>query len=466
MKHIFLSYSRKDLGFVEKLAKDLQQVGYDVWYDLTDLSGGDRWASEIQAAIDQCDAFVTVISPNSVASNWVEKEFLYASNDKKNIVPVLYVTSKLPLWLLDMHYINIQGRNYKKNFPLVLAAIEDVEQPVVPPGPVKGLPILNPVWIGGIAGGIVLVLTAVFGLRALLASPERTPETTLTTIAIASFSTFTPAPVTETPAPPFATFTAEPPTEVVATPTLVSAITDSKGTEMLLVPAGSFYMGSEQGALSEKPIHVVGLDAFYIDTYEVTNAQYKQCVDDLVCDLPTNRRAYLDTRVRDHPVTYVNWDMANAYCAWRGARLPTEAEWEKAARGADLLEYPWGNKFDGNFVNFCDVNCTFDWAEKRYNDGYVSTAPVGSYEDGKSPYGLYDMAGNVLEWVADWYNESYYSDSPRRNPAGPDTGSLRVVRGGSWFNNLNNVRTFWRYYLSPGEEVSYVGFRCVVAVAP
>jgi len=465
MKHIFLSYSRKDLGFVEKLAKDLQQVGYDVWYDLTDLSGGDRWAKEIQAAIDRCDAFVTVISPNSIASDWVEKEFLYASNAKKNIVPVLYVTSKLPLWLLNMHYINIQGRNYEKNFPFILAAIEDVEQPVVLPEPVRGLPVLSPMWIGGIAGGVVLVLSAIFGLRALLASPDRTPEVTVTMISIASFSTFTPAPATEASIPS-PMVTAGPATEVVVTPTLASAITDSKGTEMLLIPAGSFYMGSEQGAPSEEPIHVVGLEAFYIDTYEVTNAQYKGCVDDLVCDLPTNRRAYLNTSFRDHPVVYVNWDMANAYCEWRGARLPTEAEWEKTARGDALLEYPWGNQFDGTSVNFCDFNCPLDSAEKRYDDGYGNTAPVGSYEEGKSPYGVYDMAGNVQEWVADWFHESYYTDSPKRTPPGPDTGTFRVLRGGSWVNNLNSVRTFTRDFLKPDEVYSYVGFRCVVDAAP
>lgn len=465
MKHIFLSYSRKDLGFVEKLAKDLQQAGYDVWYDLTDLSGGDRWASKIQAAIDKCDAFITVISPNSVVSEWVEKEFLYASNTKKNIIPVLYTTSKLPLWLLDMHYINIHGSNYKKNFPFILAAIEDTEQPIVLSETPKGFSTLSPMWIGAIAGGIVVVLSAVFGLRTLLDGSERTPEGTVTMISVASLSTFTPAAVTETfiSSP---TLTVEPVTEVAVMPTLASAITDSKGTEMLLVPAGSFYMGSEQGAPSEEPIHVVGLDAFYIDTYEVSNAQYKGCVDDLVCSLPTNRRAYIDTRFRDHPVVFVTWAMAKAYCEWRGARLPTEAEWEKAARGSALLEYPWGNQFNGNFVNICDANCPNSWANRSFNDGYENTAPVGSYEEGKSPYGAYDMAGNVLEWVADWYNENYYTDSPNRNPLGPDTGTGRVLRGGSWFNNLDNVRTFTRTFLTPDEAYNYVGFRCVSGATP
>ena len=471
MKHIFLSYSRKDLGFVERLAKDLQQAGYDVWYDLSDLEGGDRWAREIQAGIDQCDAFITVISPNSMASAWVEKEFLYASNAKKNIVPLMYVHSKLPIWLLDMHYIDIKGRNYKKNFPFILAAIEDTEQPIALPEPARGFSMLSPMWIGGIAGGVVLVLSTVFGLRALLTGSDRTPGGTLTTIPIASFSTFTPALVTEISIPS-PTFTVEPATEVAVTPILAPAITDPKGVEMLLVPAGSFYMGSRQGSTSEEPIHVIGLDAFYIDKYEVTNAEYKNCVDNLVCDLPTNQRTYFDTRYNDHPVVYVNWVMADAYCKWRGARLPTEAEWEKTARGTELLEYPWGNQFDGKIVNYCDAYCSLDGKDKRYSDGYGNTSPVGSYEEGKSPYGVYDMAGNVREWVADLYSESYYTDSPKQNPPGPSLESftdeeiLRVLRGGSWVDNLNNVRAFTRDYSKPVEASSYVGFRCAVDAAP
>jgi formylglycine-generating enzyme required for sulfatase activity len=262
------------------------------------------------------------------------------------------------------------------------------------------------------------------------------------------------------------TSSTEPATVTAATPTLASAMTDSKGVEMLLVPAGSFTMGSEHGASSEAPIHVIALAAFYIDKYEVTNAQYKKCVDDLVCDLPAPPRMYIDSRLKDHPAVYVNWDMANAYCEWRGARLPTEAEWEKAARGDELLEYPWGDKFDGKLVNFCDAHCSIDGKDKRYSDGYENTAPVGSYEGGKSPYGVYDMAGNVREWVADWYSESYYADSPKRNPPGPDTGTLRVLRGGSWVDNLNNVRTFARDFLNPAEANSYVGFRCVMDAVP
>jgi formylglycine-generating enzyme required for sulfatase activity len=216
---------------------------------------------------------------------------------------------------------------------------------------------------------------------------------------------------------------------------------------------------------------VVDLDNFYIDKYEVTNEQYEKCVKAQACDLPTNQRAYFDDhrRFKHHPVVYVNWEMANAYCKWRDARLPTEAEWEKAARGSDLLEYPWGNQFNGKFLNFCDAKCSFG-GNNGPNDGHEITAPVGSYEKGKSPYGIYDMAGNVREWVADLYSESYYAGSPKRNPPGPLLGTVadvfRVLRRGSWVDNMNSVRTFTRGYLKPDEANSYVGFRCVVDAVP
>jgi len=476
MKNVFLSYSRKDLGFVEKFANDLQRAGYDVWYDLTDLIGGDRWADEIEAAIDKCDAFITVISPNSMSSNWVEKEFLYANSLRKNIVPVQYKLSRLPIWLLDVHFIDLRGRNYKKKFPLILAAIEEMEQPASTPGPDRGWFGLNPSWMGGIAGGIVLVLIAAFGLRALLNGADRVPDGMITTIPIDSFSTVTPVPATEiftpevvapetvvpdTP-PPSEIITPEPPTEVPVTPTLALERTDSKGAEMVLVPAGNFYMGNKSDASGELPINVINLNDFYIDRYEVTIQQYKQCVEAQGCKLPTNQRAYFDTRLRNHPVTYVDWDMAGAFCAWRGARLPTDAEWEKASRGnEEPYNYPWGDAFDGTIVNFCDEKCSIVAAKNtNYFDGYENTAPVGSYEGGVSPYGLYDMAGNIAEWVNDWYDAGYYLAPPTQEPSGPETGTLHVLRGGSWVDNLYSVRVFVRQTAKPDETVSYIGFRC------
>ena len=388
MKKIFIPYSRKDLDFVKKLAEDLTQAGYDVWYDLTDLEGGDHWADELQTAIDECQVYVLVISPNSVASEWVEKEFIYASGEGKKVVPLLFKQTDLPLWLVNIHYVDIQGANYKENFQHVLGALDGEDKPLPAPAPAKGLPKLNPAWIGGILGG------------------------------------------------------------------------------MVLVPAGSFMMGSDTGGSDERPLHVVGMDAFYMDKYEVTNAQYKECVDALVCDLPDPTRLYTDTRLADHPVVYVDWEMASAYCAWRGARLPTEAEWEKAARGTELFSYPWGNDFDGKLLNYCDLNCTESGSDRAFNDGFDVTAPFGSYAGGVSPYGVHDMSGNVTEWVADWYGADYYASSPRQNPTGPESGTFRVLRGGSWLDNRDDVSTFKRAFINPVTATKYIGFRCARDVSP
>ncbi len=463
MKKLFLSYSRKDLDFVEKLAEDFQQAGYDVWYDLTDLEGGDRWASAIQAAIDGCDAYVLVISPNSVASEWVEKEFIYANGQKKKIVPLSLERANLPLWLVNIHYIDIRGGHYKKNFPNILAAIETSEKSLPVPELAKGLSTLSPAWIGGIAAGIVLLLAVIFSLPALLGGSERTPAITATTPA--ALPTLTPAPVTET-AVPSPTSTVEIVTEVAATPTLSSAITDSKGTEMLLVPAGTFKMSCNEGVACVLPAHVVNLDAFYIDKYEVTNAQYLECELEQQCAPPKNPRFYDDKNYRNHPVVFVDWNMAVAYCAWRGARLPTEAEWEKAARGRESFSYPWGNKFDGALLNFCDINCENAGADRNSSDGYGNTAPVGSFAGGVSPYGVYDMAGNVAEWIADWYDENYYAISPSANPLGPESGLYRVLRGGSFLGNRDAVLAYKREFLNPLTAYNYIGFRCVRDAIP
>jgi eukaryotic-like serine/threonine-protein kinase len=233
---------------------------------------------------------------------------------------------------------------------------------------------------------------------------------------------------------------------------------------MLYVPAGEFAMGSNEGGEDEMPVHTLTLDAFWIDRTEVTNAQFRKCVEAGACQAPTTCDAgdptYNDTGKADHPVVCVDWNQARAYCQWAGARLPTEAEWEKAARGRDGRQYPWGNAFDGSRVNFCDRNCEFDDRDTSANDGYVRTAPVGSYPAGASPYGALDMAGNVWEWVADWYNSGYYAKSPTNNPQGPDSGSSKVLRGGSWRNNPHYVRAVYRSDLDPTNRFTGIGFRC------
>lgn len=213
------------------------------------------------------------------------------------------------------------------------------------------------------------------------------------------------------------------------------------GMTMLYVPAGEFEMGSNDGNRDEKPIHTVYLDAYWIDETEVTNAMHHQCAQAGVCDEPNcydyDKSAYLD-----HPVTCMDWHDAKTYCEWAGGRLPTEAEWEKAARGPDGRIYPWGDTLDRSYANFFGGD----------------TTAVGSYESGKSFYGAYDMAGNVYEWVDGWYD--YYDSSSGSDLAEPITDGFRVLRGGSWSGLVTFIRSTHRYGIDPKSTGGLVGFRC------
>jgi formylglycine-generating enzyme required for sulfatase activity len=233
---------------------------------------------------------------------------------------------------------------------------------------------------------------------------------------------------------------------------------------MVYVPGGTFMMGSDtddnNANSDEMPQHEVTLTSFWIDKTEVTNAQYALCVADGTCEASffADAPSY---NGEEYPVVGVSWEDANNYCGWADVQLPTEAQWEFAARGEDGWIYPWGNEFDGSKVNYCDTNCTHSHRDTQQNDGYELTAPVSSYHlSGNSWVDAADMAGNVQEWVSDWYGD--YSSSPQTNPAGPYIGSLKVLRGGGWGSfqsglrgaNRHNELLTWRWIS--------VGFRCAV----
>jgi TatA/E family protein of Tat protein translocase len=291
-----------------------------------------------------------------------------------------------------------------------------------------------------IAGPVVAAAATAVALQATAQPPEPTP---------------TPRIEVSTPTPP----RPEPPS--LFAPHIKRG---RDGKRMILIPAGEFWRGTSDADEQEmktrlgfgpwddeKPQRKIYLDAYYIDETPVTNEEYQRFVLATGHRVPygwnENWRTFPEGKGA-HPVVNVNWDDANAYARWAGKRLPTEAEWEKAARGTDGRRYPWGNEFDSSRCN-------------SWESGIHTTTPVGRYSPrGDSPYGVKDMAGNVWEWCADWYDENYYKNSPKENPKGPASGRYRVLRGGSWTSGSSNVRAANRDDNVPDLRDINVGFRC------
>ena len=255
---------------------------------------------------------------------------------------------------------------------------------------------------------------------------------------------------------------------------------------MHLVAGGSFIMGSTDAEIAEalilcqehydicnrwfyereSPQHTITLDDFWLDQTEVTNAQYRLCVEAGVCLEPSTCTKgdpnFADPYKAENPVVCVSWEEAQTFCEWRDARLPTEAEWEYAFRGAAGLIYPWGNEFDGTHLNYCDANCGQSHADQRFNDSFPLSAPVGSFPQGVSPLGLLDMAGNVSEWVADWFGD--FSTGAEVDPRGPANGTEKLIKGCSWFSHPTYCRGALRASVGPDTRYDYLGFRCAASV--
>jgi formylglycine-generating enzyme required for sulfatase activity len=221
---------------------------------------------------------------------------------------------------------------------------------------------------------------------------------------------------------------------------------ESRRADMVFVPGGDFLMGSNLSPRGdESPEHQVFLNDFWIDRLEVTNADYRECVAEGKCSEPTDLRFFSDPTFASHPAVYVTWFQAEAYCTWRGKRLPSEAEWEKAARGTDARAFPWGDDSRPDLLNA--------------GGSTSGTRAVGSYPHGASPYGALDMAGNVWEWVDDWY-EAYPGSSYQSDLFGE---KYKVVRGGSWNHPIQDARAFHRDIAFPSRALAVVGFRCAAS---
>ncbi len=322
--------------------------------------------------------------------------------------------------------------------------------------------------------------------QSITSTPSFTPKATL---GPTQTNTQAPKPTatyfsTQTQTPSSTPTTA--PGEVPTPFEITIATRQTDGMQMVFVPLGEFMMGNDAGAADERPLHKVILDAFWINQTEVTNAMFLRFVEATGYQTNAEKRgsawAFDGTGwseisgadwqhpqgpesnindLEDHPVVNVSWNDAKAYCEWAGARLATEAEWEKAARAVDGRTYPWGEQApSGTLLNFGDFSLFPSSVDVTLNDEYRFTAPVGSFRSGASPYGALDMAGNVWEWVNDWYQAVYYSQSPTNNPVGPTSGEGRVFRGGSWNHSSLDIRSSIRMWDKAYGAIDNVGFRC------
>ncbi len=486
MGHIFISYSHKDTEYAHQLGEALKRGGFDTWIDAR-LDYGSQWPQEIQKQLDSCAAFIIIMTPSAFDSEWVQSELNRAKRKGKPIFPLLLEGDEPWLSVESTQFFDVRGgvlpddKFYRtlwrlvqpvNSAPTLQASAAQIRASVsrkrtFSPGLVAGL-----VAAAGflclclLAGGFTLFKQ---GNLAFFPPKQTLSVTTLPPVAV----------ITETRLPPVIltppTKTKTPPVKIrPITATIIKTFTPMHSptpsftplpkVPMVFIPAGEFTMGSNEGEPDEKPVHQVYLNAFYIDKYEVSNANYKACVDVRVCSPPQNSSSY--TRASyygnpdygNYPVIYATWEMAKTYCEWRGARLPTEPEWEKAARGTQAYAYPWGNTFHGNYLNYCDKKCPFEHADPNFDDGYGDTAPVDAYPQGVSPYGVFNMSGNVFEWTADWY--TVY---PGGDPAASEFfgQSTRVRRSGAWFDGQFQIRPTLR--IGHGGMINWLdltGIRC------
>jgi formylglycine-generating enzyme required for sulfatase activity len=367
---------------------------------------------------------------------------------------------------------------------------------------------------GVLAGALVICAASLLVRAVVLALPTRTPTPTT---AVASRVTSSPAvavtptrlahtqspaaSATATPVPTATDTATPPPPTATAMPHIFQVSANDLMTEVY-IPAGYFLLGAPDANSTatgdEKPQLNVYLDAFWIDRTDVTVAQFERFTKATGYKTQAEISAgqnYWARRGGDvykpdetwasnvswqfpegplpqqsdgghpsgtMPVVQVSWNDAVEYCKWAGRRLPTEAEWEKAARGIDGLIYPWGNNFDGPRLNYCDSSCVNPWKDSTYDDGYSRTSPVGIFPSGASPYGVLDMAGNVWQWVKDFYDFTGFQSFPTANPPGVESGLKHVLHGGSWYDTVDRTRTTARWSLEPDGRSDIVGFRCAI----
>lgn len=428
MNDIFISYASEDRAWASRLAEALEAHGWSVWWDLR-IAPGEQFDRVIEKELYSARCVIVIWSESSVSSKWVRAE---AEDGMKRdvLIPVLIEDVQIPLVFRQIQAAKLQDWHEGLSHPALEQLIASVSSKI------GSEPVKKPVTEERAAKS-PLRKWLKWTIPALL-------FTFLIGLALFQF---------------------------------LNKTKGREGREMVLIQGGTFMMGSTEEDVEsahalmkkydpdaamrdfepEQPSHPVKIDTFYIDKYEVTHAEFKEYLQ------KQNRSAELSQLPtppgENHPVTGVSWMQADSYCRWAGKELPTEAQWEMAARDRDRRIYPWGwEPPDGSRANFCGTKCEKE--SKDGSDGYTTTAPVGSYENGKSKSGVYNMAGNVREWVRDWYDAKVYTRANRSNPYNEKESEHRVVRGGSWASVPPSLRSAYRGFRRPDARDDKTGFRC------
>ena len=474
MADIFISYASEDRACVKPLADALGQQGWSVWWDRTSIRTGKTFDEAIEEALTEARCVVVVWTSKSVNSHWVRDEAT-VGRDRGILAPVSMDGVKPPLGFRQFqtaHLIEWDGQESSPDFhklitdlTAILGSAESPDEKVgSPPTVVEPAELVSPTetkpqpvtegddarrradkhekasmtsippwvrsWQFAAAAIVVLLIGGYFGFR---------PESMLASEALAE--------------------------------TASVEVNHLDGLEYVRIPAGVFQMGcvpSDTCDDDEKPRHDVGINKdFWIGRTEVTVGAYQKFATATSREMPPAPDFNQNWQFKEHPVNRVTWDEADAYCGWADGRLPTEAEWEYAARGGEEgRKYPWGNEISHDQANYGADECCSGLAEGK--DAWEFASPVGSFSG--NGFGLHDMVGNVWEWVADWYDGDYYStlrsDKPAVGPKGPEEPTVRrVLRGGSWFDNPVYLRSSGRVWLEPQYRRGNIGFRCAQEVS-
>jgi formylglycine-generating enzyme required for sulfatase activity len=386
---IFLSYASQDIESAKAIYLALRDQGHRVFFDRAELPAGDEYHNRIRAAIEKSRLFLFLISPNAVdAGSYTLTELDIADKAGSKILPVMI--EKTPIESLPASIKGITFLQPDGSLPAAVAAeVHRIASSLRRKHIKQSLAAF--VLVGIVAGVIFYALR----MRSR--------------------------------------------TEIVG----------RDGAPAAVIPTGTFIMGDDE----ESPRREIFVDAFYLDRYEVTVARYAAFMKDTGNLKPPDEWETVDLKNGgDLPVVGVNWQDASGYCHWAGKRLPTEAEWEKAARGNDERKYPWGN--DPPTAERARYGKPYE--NPVYRDG---VARVGSHANDRSPFGIFDLAGNVTEWVADWFFESF-PEGDVRNPKGPDSGSGKVLRGASWYEPAERLGVTKRWHANPSSRNEGIGFRC------